>query len=309
MPIFFGRALISSTVIHSVLISLIIIFTSKTIQSKHSEPIQFTIVHTDKILPVTIISTNKKDTTNTKPNPNKYSSKNTALQNNNFQNKVNENKLQNQLTKSKVKTDNNTNTKNIKNVTPNNSHKKTILKSKIIKKAKPATKNIIKKPAKFKSDTKKQTPQKKVEKSNRNTKENDVITSILKSLENDISLTETNDKKDNSNELPLKEQVLALNEQSYIKQKIEQNWENPMAIKHLNNITVLLNIKIGKNKVVNHVEIKEILCDHSKELCKIFADSAIKAVMQSSPLENLTEDRHDVWKELNLLFNPENILK
>ena len=34
------------------------------------------------------------------------------------------------------------------------------------------------------------------------------------------------------------------------------------------------------------------------------AESAVRAVRQASPIENLPTDRYDIWKEFNMLFNP-----
>jgi hypothetical protein len=65
---------------------------------------------------------------------------------------------------------------------------------------------------------------------------------------------------------------------------------------------------LEKSGEISNVIVKSIICPlNSDNTCNLTAESSIRAVKQSSPIENLPPERYDVWKEMDLIFNPSHI--
>ena len=90
-----------------------------------------------------------------------------------------------------------------------------------------------------------------------------------------------------------------------IKNQIEKHWRPPVAAKNLKDARVILHITLNKDGSVKEASIKDVICPPNvDEICKLTAESAVRAVRQASPIKNLPTDRYDIWKEFNMLFNP-----
>jgi outer membrane biosynthesis protein TonB len=147
-------------------------------------------------------------------------------------------------------------------------------------------------------------------------KEEDNIDSILKNLEDESVGTDSKIlKKSNAEQLEgtkktrgmeyNEDSPLSITEKSLVKSQIEKNWRPPIGNQNLRDVRVMLHMALETDGTINNVTVIKIICPpNSEALCKLTAESAVRAVKQASPIENLPVDRYDVWKEFNLLFDP-----
>ncbi len=147
-------------------------------------------------------------------------------------------------------------------------------------------------------------------------KEEDNIDSILKNLEEESVGTDSKVlKKSNAEQMEgtkktrgmeyNEDSPLSITEKSLVKSQIEKNWRPPIGNQNLRDVRVMLHMKLETDGTINNVTVIKIICpSNSEALCKLTAESAVRAVKQASPIENLPVDRYDVWKEFNLLFDP-----
>lgn len=98
---------------------------------------------------------------------------------------------------------------------------------------------------------------------------------------------------------------LSISEISLIKQQIERVWSKPIGIQNLDQLRVTLYIALNQDGSVKEVKVKETICPNiTKIACDALSDSAMRAVWQASPINNLDPQRYNSWKEFNFLFDP-----
>ncbi|MGX6960432.1 MAG: palindromic element RPE1 domain-containing protein [Rickettsia endosymbiont of Pentastiridius leporinus] len=99
---------------------------------------------------------------------------------------------------------------------------------------------------------------------------------------------------------------LSDSESYLIKRQIERHWSNiPAGARGNNKVRVIISITLNKGGNVEQVKVKEKNCpDIQSSVCEALADSAIRAVWQASPIENLDPARFNHWKEINFNFDP-----
>ena len=98
---------------------------------------------------------------------------------------------------------------------------------------------------------------------------------------------------------------LSISEISLIKQQIERVWSKPIGIQNLEQLRVTLYIALNQDGSVKEVKAKETICPNiTKIACDALSDSAMRAVWQASPINNLDPQRYNSWKEFNFLFDP-----
>ena len=98
---------------------------------------------------------------------------------------------------------------------------------------------------------------------------------------------------------------LSISEMALIKQQIEKHWNIPIGAQNLDQVRVILYIALKKDGSVEEVRVVDKICNNiSNTICQALADSAVRAVWQASPIENLTEERYSTWKEIKLGFDP-----
>lgn len=98
---------------------------------------------------------------------------------------------------------------------------------------------------------------------------------------------------------------LSISEISLIKQQIERVWSKPIGIQNLEQLRVTLYIALNQDGSVKEVKVKETICPNiTKIACDALSDSAMRAVWQASPINNLDLQHYNSWKEFNFLFNP-----
>lgn len=218
---------------------------------------------------------------------------------------------------------------NIKTENKSKQKEKVAKKSKQIKTSKPKPKKKTptpKKPVKKKEPKKEKEiiPVKKKEKPKKppakkeevKKQDDDPMESILKNLEKESkgtaakTPTKSHDAKEQSNKTARgaeydEDSPLSITEKLLVKGQIEKNWRPPVGLEKLSDVRVLLHMNLEKNGEIKEVIVKNIICPlNSENTCKLTAESAIRAVRQSSPIENLPLDRYDIWKEFDLIFDP-----
>lgn len=98
---------------------------------------------------------------------------------------------------------------------------------------------------------------------------------------------------------------LSISEIDAIKAQIQKLWNVPNGAKDAQNLIVRLQVKASSDGTV--ISVKHI-GDESRYLSErnfnAAVESAIRAVKQASPLQNLPADRYSSWSEMELVFNP-----
>ena len=188
----------------------------------------------------------------------------------------------------------------------------------IIKKPEPAPKKEIKPEPEKPSKKEPPKPEKKEPKPDKKKKimnDND-LNSLLKTLEqssdgdNNKSTKYAKKLKDTSADKESKgtydeTSPLSVSEIALITQQIEKHWNRPIGVANLEQIIITIHIIFNKDGSVKDAQIIDTVCGAAtRDICQITADSAKRAVWQASPIENLSPERYDVWKEFNFKFNP-----
>lgn len=147
-------------------------------------------------------------------------------------------------------------------------------------------------------------------------KEEDSIDSILKNLEEESegddqkALKKSNKEKQAGTKKARgadynEDSPLSITELMLIKSQVERNWRPPVGTQNLKDVRVILHMILAKDGTVTDVSIKDVICPPNSDLtCKLTAESAVRAVRQASPIENLPIDRYDVWKDVTMTFDP-----
>lgn len=103
-------------------------------------------------------------------------------------------------------------------------------------------------------------------------------------------------------------QALSISEYQAIRQQIERHWSVPVGAKDAGEIQITLYISLKSDGTVEHVKLVEQKCPPGNAiLCQAGADSAIRAVWRASPLQGLSVERYNSWKEFNISFDPRDV--
>ncbi len=177
----------------------------------------------------------------------------------------------------------------------------------------------LKKEEKKKDNKEKQTPNKKnhekVDKKDDKKKKNpkpkvSEIDKILKNLQAEESKDKTDyEVAEKTSKGPFNtDRPLSLNIKDAIRHQIEQCWNPPAGNRDAAKLQVLLRISFKEDGAVANVKVLDSGRYNSDELYKVAADAAVRAVYKASPLQGLPANQYNSWKELELNFNPSDIL-
>ena len=173
----------------------------------------------------------------------------------------------------------------------------------------------VKKDPEPKPEELKKEPPKEMKKKN---KEVDITDSLLITLEKESegkklkSRTESRPEKSdnvfNAQGMFDDERPLSITEKQSVRQQIERNWNVPAGAKNASDIEITLKIALKPDGELMKVSLVSQKCPiGSAVVCQAAVDSAIRAVHQASPFQNLSATRYNAWKEFNLAFDPSNI--
>ncbi|XVN43145.1 MAG: cell envelope integrity protein TolA [Candidatus Rickettsia vulgarisii] len=102
---------------------------------------------------------------------------------------------------------------------------------------------------------------------------------------------------------------LSISEIASIKQQIERNWNIPIGAENIEQVQIDLYIAINQDGSIKEVKIDKAKCPNvSNNICSALSNSAVRAVWQASPIQNLIPDRYDKWREFILSFNPAKLI-
>lgn len=102
---------------------------------------------------------------------------------------------------------------------------------------------------------------------------------------------------------------LAMSEIDAIRQQFIQCWNIPAGAKDAHNLIVVLDVRLAKDGGVISVDLaSDTGRYYSDPFFRAAADSAMRAVQRCSPIKNLSPDKYDSWKYLQLSFDPHELL-
>lgn len=183
-------------------------------------------------------------------------------------------------------------------------------------KDKPKPKPKEKKPdPKPKTPVKKEADKSKVKKAPPKKKANE-MEKLLKTLEKESEGKEERSRKrmvaDKSDAIEdaigkfKKNMKISIGEVQYIKQRMKDHWNVPIGVKNASEISVVLYIAFEPNGVVKEVRLEDKTCPKGSDIiCNAATDSAIRAVWQASPFDQLNPLRYESWREIKMEFSPE----
>lgn len=102
--------------------------------------------------------------------------------------------------------------------------------------------------------------------------------------------------------------ALSVSEQDAVRQQIAQCWSIPAGAKDAQNLQVVLSISLERDGTVRDVKITGKERYTSDSFYRAAVDSAVRAVLKCSPLKNLPPDKYESWKEMEMNFDPKEML-
>lgn len=139
------------------------------------------------------------------------------------------------------------------------------------------------------------------------------MSDIDKLMKNLLAEEQKNDLKEQTSNKPSKgpfdpSSSLSLSVKDSIKRQIEQHWNPPAGNKEAAKLQILLKISFKIDGTVASVKVIDNNRYNSDEQYQVASDSAVRAVYKASPIQNLPTDQYSSWQELELNFDPSNIL-
>ncbi len=102
---------------------------------------------------------------------------------------------------------------------------------------------------------------------------------------------------------------LSITETMLIRRQIEKHWSPPVGLDSASGVQVMLSLKLTKDANIKQLKIKNVICPKRNiGVCRLVAESTLRAVRKAMPIKNLSADRYDIWGEFDLLFDPEDLL-
>lgn len=102
---------------------------------------------------------------------------------------------------------------------------------------------------------------------------------------------------------------LSITETMLIRRQIEKHWSPPVGLDSAGGVQILITLTLSKNAHIKKLKVKNVICPKRNiAVCRLVAESALRAVKKASPIKNLSPDRYDIWGEFDLLFDPEDLL-
>jgi outer membrane biosynthesis protein TonB len=136
----------------------------------------------------------------------------------------------------------------------------------------------------------------------------DVKTENAKETKKQVEAHEEDNEKSKGTYDPTK--ALSLSEEDAIRSQIAKCWSVPAGAREASDMAVLLHISLERDGTVKSVKIVDNNRYNSgnQDFYRAAADSAVRAVKKCSPLKNLPTNKYNNWKELELNFDPRDML-
>ena len=166
-----------------------------------------------------------------------------------------------------------------------------------------------------KKEDKKDPPKKETKK----TKEQDEFEAVLKSLKEQANKTPEKDAKDKKTAEENKTRSdkpydptlpLSITEKDAIRGQFVKCWRMPAGAKEAENLATRVRVKVSQSGEVTEVRLvtSDIARYQTDSFFRAAADSAIRAVWKCSPLQNLPPEKYETWRDMELNFDPQELL-
>lgn len=173
-------------------------------------------------------------------------------------------------------------------------------------------------------EKKEKAPEKKVEekkpeekKPEKKMKEQDLL-AVLKSVKETAAKEERKDSKSAEDTSPSKSKSqhydpglpMSLSEKDAIKNQISKCWTVPAGAKDAQNLLIVLRVQYEKDgSFINVTLADQSKSRYAKEtFFRAAADSAMRAVRMCTPLKGLPPEKYDTWRDIELYFDPKEML-
>jgi outer membrane biosynthesis protein TonB len=174
----------------------------------------------------------------------------------------------------------------------------------------PEPKPEVKEEAKPKPEVKKEPP-KEVKKKNKDADIDSLLKTLEKASEGKAAKSRKEARSEQSDDaFDAKgvfdaEMPIAISEHQAIKQQIQRNWNVPAGARHLDGIIITLYIALKPDGAVMEARFVSKECPAGNDMvCQAMVDSAIRAVHQASPFQNLSASQYNFWKAFNIAVSP-----
>ena len=103
---------------------------------------------------------------------------------------------------------------------------------------------------------------------------------------------------------------MSISEKDAIRSQIAKCWSVPAGAKDAQDLVVVLRLELAKDGTVIKVELASASKSRyaSDTFFRAAADSAMRAVKQCSPLQNLPPEKYGTWRDMELTFDPKEML-
>lgn len=101
---------------------------------------------------------------------------------------------------------------------------------------------------------------------------------------------------------------MAVSEIDAIRSQIAKCWNVPAGAKDAHNLKVTIEVKLAQDGKVLDAQVGGDRSRYGDPIYRAAADSARRAVLKCSPLQNLPADKYDTWRDMELTFDPSDML-
>lgn len=184
---------------------------------------------------------------------------------------------------------------------------------------KPKPKEAEKKKPEPKKPEKKAEPKKAEEKPKEDKKEAPDLNAVLEDIRNE-AMSDESDKKDVKKPTPVENKAisapydpsrpLSISEMDAIRGQFVRCWRVPAGAKDDYSLKVHVNVELRADGSVASAKVAlgDLARYNTDQYFQAAADSAVRAVYKCSPLKNLPADKFSTWKEMELTFDPKDLL-
>ena len=147
----------------------------------------------------------------------------------------------------------------------------------------------------------------------------DDFAALLNQLKQEAKVEKSKDAKDNTNaeknttksDAPYDDSMpLSISERDMIRSQFIPCWTMPAGAKDAHTLAVRVKVELAADGTVTKAEVASDLMGRyrSDSFFRAAADSAVRAVHKCSPLKNLPPDKYGSWKNMELNFDPSEMM-
>jgi hypothetical protein len=103
---------------------------------------------------------------------------------------------------------------------------------------------------------------------------------------------------------------MSISEKDAIRSQIAHCWSVPAGVKNAQNLVVTLRMQVAQDGTITRVELSgDKGRADTDPAFRAAAESARRAVQQCSPLKNLSPEKYETWRDMELTFDPKDMLQ